>query len=276
MAWNSNGQDVSGWGVYAQRYDGSGGRVGAEFRLNTTTSGDQYSAAGESVLQSVAGLPGGGFVAVWGSNPGDASTWGVVAQRFDADGRMAGTEIAVNTYTNSEQRDPSVAVLADGGFVVTWMSYGQDGDSWGVYAQMFDAAGSRQGNEFRINTSTTNQQVLTEVTGLTGGGFVVTWLDAASALAYAQLFDASGAKVGSAFSLNAFTGDWWDVCSTAPATDGGFWGTWKSDGQDGSGYGIYAQHFSATGAKLGFEIRVNTTVLTADEAAALIVERLIG
>ena len=35
------GQDGSGWGVYGQRYNSSGVPVGGEFRVNTTTNGDQ-------------------------------------------------------------------------------------------------------------------------------------------------------------------------------------------------------------------------------------------
>jgi hypothetical protein len=40
--------------------------------------------------------------------------------------------------------------------------------------------------------------------------------------------------------------------------DGGFVATWASFGQDGSGYGVYAQRFDASGAAVGSEFRVNT------------------
>ena len=48
-----------------------------------------------------------------------------------------GGEFQVNTYTASSQYDPSVTALADGSFVVTWMSDGQDGSEYGIYAQRF-------------------------------------------------------------------------------------------------------------------------------------------
>ena len=35
-----------------------------------------------------------------------------------------------------------VITAADGGYVVTWSSYGQDGSEWGIYAQRYDAAGA--------------------------------------------------------------------------------------------------------------------------------------
>ena len=56
-----------------------------------------------------------------------------------------GTEFQVNTYTSDNQQEPSVTGLADGGFVVTWMSANQDGSSWGVYGQRYAADGAASG-----------------------------------------------------------------------------------------------------------------------------------
>ena len=41
--WTSRGQDSSGDGVFAQRYDANGAAVGPEFQVNTTTSNDQFN-----------------------------------------------------------------------------------------------------------------------------------------------------------------------------------------------------------------------------------------
>ena len=41
--------------------------------------------------------------------------------------------------------NPSVTALNNGGFVVTWTSLDQDGDGYGIYAQMYDANGATQG-----------------------------------------------------------------------------------------------------------------------------------
>ena len=270
VVWNSNGQDGDGWGVYGQRFDAGGGRVGGEFRLNATTNGDQCLASTDrALLQSVASLPDGGFVAVWGSTTSDNNSWGVVAQRFDASCHLVGTEILVNTYTNDQQRDPSVTVLAKGGFVVSWMSYLEDGSGWGVYGQVYDASGARQGTEFRVNSNTTGEQLCTHVDGLAGDGFVVTWMDESSQDAKAQLFDAAGAKVGNEFALNSTIDSWQFESSTAALADGGFWATWQSGYQDGSLFGIYAQHFSAAGVKIGNEVLVNTTTANNQEMAKI-------
>lgn len=39
----------------------------------------------------------------------------------------AGSEFQINTYTTNRQQNPSVAVGADGDFVVVWQSYGSSG-----------------------------------------------------------------------------------------------------------------------------------------------------
>ena len=48
----------------------------------------------------------------------------------------------VNTYTSSDQYDPSVTALKDGGFMVSWESNGQDGSGYGIYGQRFGVDGS--------------------------------------------------------------------------------------------------------------------------------------
>ena len=61
IAWSSFNQDGSGWGVYAQRYDSNGVVQGSEFRVNTTTGGDQMQ-------PNVAMDGSGNFTVVWTSN----------------------------------------------------------------------------------------------------------------------------------------------------------------------------------------------------------------
>ena len=65
----------------------------------------------------------------------------------------------MNSYTTSNQISPSVAVDADGDFVIAWQSRDQDGSGYGVFAQRYNAAGTPQGAEFRVNTYTTGYQV---------------------------------------------------------------------------------------------------------------------
>src|SRR5262249_16035375 len=92
FTWSSYGQDRSGWGVYGQRYDPTGVPLGREFRVNTTTVGDQ-------MYSTVAMDGAGNFVVTWSSYGQDGSGWGVFAQRYDMNGNPIGREFQVNTFT---------------------------------------------------------------------------------------------------------------------------------------------------------------------------------
>ena len=102
------------------------------------------------------------------------------AQVFDASGAKIGNEFLVNTTTAGQQSHPSITGLSSGGFVVTWNdSSGVGGDSseFTIKAQVFDAAGAKVGSEFLVNTVTEGGQNPATITGLSSGGFVVSWSD---------------------------------------------------------------------------------------------------
>ncbi|MGB5636523.1 MAG: hypothetical protein WBM86_27600, partial [Waterburya sp.] len=63
----------------------------------------------------------------------------------------------------------------DGDFIITWSSYGQDGDGNGVFAQRYNADGSPSGSEFQVNTYTTGSQNDPAVAVDGDGDFVITW-----------------------------------------------------------------------------------------------------
>ena len=67
---------------------------------------------------------------------------------------VAGTETQVNTYFTDTQEHPSITSLSDGGWVVTWASYGQDGSSYAVYQQRYTAEGNKTGDEIKANVTT--------------------------------------------------------------------------------------------------------------------------
>jgi len=132
--------DGAWFDIVQVRLDADGNPVGESFRVNTYTEGYQNYAV-------VAGLDDGGWVVAWtGEGSGDGD-FGVYQQRFDAQGAPVGEETRVNSFTMDSQLMPSVAALTDGGWVVSWMSFGQDGDGWGVYQQRYGADGQPVGPE---------------------------------------------------------------------------------------------------------------------------------
>src|SRR5438477_5456499 len=134
LVWQDNVTDGDGWGISARRISSNlSGSLGV-FRVNELAAGDQ-----ENVR--VARLKDGGAAFVW--QGGAAGFQHVYARFLKGDGTFATGDRLVNTYTNNHQVNPAVAVLADGTVVVTWSSYGQDGDMYGVFAQRFSAVGEK-------------------------------------------------------------------------------------------------------------------------------------
>jgi hypothetical protein len=240
VAWSSQSQDGSGWGVFAQRFDASGNAQGGEFQVNTYTQDDQTNPA-------VATDASGNFVVAWQSHNQDGSGWGVYAQRFNAAGNPVGGEFRVNSYTQDDQDSPSVAVESNGNFLVAWESHNQDGDSWGIYAQRYDAAGNPQGAEFRVNTTTAKEQQFPSVAVDGSGNFIATWQsheqDGDGWGVYAQQYDAAGSPVGGEFRVNTTTAGDQQYASVAADGRGDFVVTWSGAGP-GDGSGVFAQRYA--------------------------------
>ena len=127
VAWQSFGEDGSSDGIFAQRFNATGARIGTEFQVNTYTTGSQEN-------PRIASDPSGNFAVVWTSRGVEGnSNDGVAGQRFSSSGERVGTEFIVNTYTTRDQSVPAIASSSNN-FVVTWQSY-QDGDLGGIFAR---------------------------------------------------------------------------------------------------------------------------------------------
>ena len=262
VTWVSDGQDGSGDGVYAQRYDSTGKAIGNEFQVNTYTQDNQNSPV-------VAMDAAGDFVVAWGSNGQDGSGFGIFAKRFNASGVVQGSEFQINTYTTNDQMFPAIAMNSTGSFIIAWTSNGQDGDGAGIYAQRFNASAVAQGNEFRVNSTTTSTQNDPSVAIDATGEFVVTWSsfsDGSDFGIYGQRYSAAGSRVGGEFKVNNYTPNSQNQSSVAMDALGHFVVAWVSAGEDGSGAGIYGQWFDIDGTPTGGEFRANSTT-TGDQTA---------
>ncbi len=266
VVWSSYGQtpDSSEWGVFAQRYDEAGEKVGTAFLVNTYTSLTQIS-------PSAAGLPDGGFVVTWesyGQAP-DSSDSGIFGQRFDASGAPAGGAFLVNQTTTGGQLESSVSVLANGNIVVTWSGFNSDSTDSEIYARIFaPGAGGMTAvtAEFVVNTNTSGFQSTSSetVAGLAGGRFAVVWddssgQDGSGPGVFLRVYEADGTAVNTnQVQVNATTAGEQYQASIAALSDGSFVATWVSDDGSGSGSEIFARRFDANGNALGDDFQVNT------------------
>jgi hypothetical protein len=255
VAWYGHAPNLSYYDIYAQRYDKTGIPQGAEFVVNTFTTNVQQNPA-------IAMDSDGDFVVTWVSNEQDGSNYGIFAQRYDNTGMPQGATFMVNTHTTNTQSRPAIAMDSAGDFVVTWSSNFQDGSYYGIYAQRYDAAGTPQGAEFRVNTYTTSFQILPAIAMDNNGNFIVTWNSTGPGGEgndiYAQRYYAAGTPQGAEFRVNAYSTSIQNFSAVGMDSDGDFVVTWVSYGQDGQLYGIYGQRYDNAGSPQGAEFKVNT------------------
>ena len=180
---------------------------------------------------------------------------------------LIGNEFLVNSQGVDAQDYSSVASLANGGFIIVWETYDttQDGSGLAIKAQLYGADRAPIGGEFLVNSEFAGDQYTyrNNVTGLAGGGFVITWQsydgvdDPTFGGIKARVFDAAGAPLGAEFLVNTQTGFDESQPAIASLADGGFVVTWWF----GTGINqseVHAQRFSASGVRVGGEISVST------------------
>jgi hypothetical protein len=119
----------SGREVRGQIINADGTKIGEEFLVHGSSAGNQHEPA-------IALLSDGRFVVTWRNSNTLGGDEDIKAQVFKADGTKDGGEITVNTHsTAGTQSQPSVAALANGGFVVSFTDDRLDNDGSGKQRQ---------------------------------------------------------------------------------------------------------------------------------------------
>jgi RHS repeat-associated protein len=118
----------------------------------------------------------GKFIIAWEADAG--SDKDVFAQRYTSTYTTEGaTAFQVNQYSVGNQGAPAISMdnnsTAD--FIVTWVSAGQDGDSDGVFARIYEDAADEAYGEFQVNSTATNAQNAPDVWMDAYGEASVTW-----------------------------------------------------------------------------------------------------
>jgi hypothetical protein len=247
VAWQGSKVLTGGaYNIYARLFGNDGAPTSGEIQVSTYTQTNQLA-------PSIAGEVDGDFVVSWTGRDGmDGFGDAVLLRRFTSAGAALGAELRVNAYTSSSQTRPSVAMDADGDFIVSWTSYTQDGSSGGVFARRFSSAGV-PGNELRLNIRTSGNQHDPKATMDRFGRLVVAWsaenVDASYQAVVARRFSRSGAAVGGEFLVNTRTID--NQLEPVAAIDDSadFVITWTSSQQDGfdpGDSGVFGQRFDLT------------------------------
>jgi hypothetical protein len=202
VAWQAGGFQYPD--IFAQRFDASGNRAGAEFLVNSFTPQADFAPA-------VAMAEGGDFVVVWSFDyyfpfefRGD-----VRGRRFDAAGNALGGDFVVSEMRRRQMFGNSITTDSGGGFVVAWGGgyvpcIAEPGRAPAsgcsdAAARRYDSQGNPVTGEIVVEP-TGNYSFLGDVVAL-DEDFVVVWSTDGQPLG--QHFAGSGHRVGSTFPLES-------------------------------------------------------------------------
>lgn len=193
-----DGQDVD-FDAFCRRFAADGTALAGEVMINAgNTASDQ--------LPVVARRPAGDYVVVWQTSNGvDGEGVGVFMRGFADDGSETIAQDQVNSVTDGDQSEPTVAMANGGDFVVSWTGDGIDSGGTGIAMQRFDSNGTPQGGEVPVNTTEGGSQQRSAI-GMAGdGAYVVVWQtpqDGDTTGIFGQRYQANGVEIGEEFIVN--------------------------------------------------------------------------
>ena len=178
VAWLSEDDSGSGPGLFMQRYDAAGAKVGAQ-----TSIGFDF----EPSSVALAVRSDGGLAVAYGAtrSPSPSEPWivssGIYARRFDAGGAPVGGETEVVSVVQNQTgartlyyvADPAILSWEDGQFLVGWASVREDytGKVPEFQTQRYDSQGRAVGGRRSVGSGDTGTSF--ELTAAPGGGYLV-------------------------------------------------------------------------------------------------------
>lgn len=256
------GGDGDGPGVFAQRFDRNGARLGSSFRLSRTRAGDQLT-------PNVAMASDGSFVAVWQDCTGTQRRCSELhAGRFTAGGERRDEELEIPVLTASFYLDgspvpnplPHVAI-EPGGFVVGWTEqeacYKFEYEKFPVVVHYTDS-GQPLGERYRLDDGDCE-----DATGWTLAALTASRAGSSAAFFNGernsfQLFRPDGEPAGPRKVVGRQTACCEVIGDAAMDSGGGFAVVWNQEPSaiTGTRYSLQAQFFDPLGRPLGERIRV--------------------
>ncbi|MEP7013425.1 MAG: hypothetical protein ABJC13_24145 [Acidobacteriota bacterium] len=260
----------------------AGGTAGAqEFRVNSTGDIKQRTPAG-------AFSGDGGFLVAW-VNERD----GLVGRSFGPNGQPRGLDRVLVPNVNlpsvpgegdvKAQREPAIAALPTGNFLVAWTEETAHLKSdifyekrtvldKEIFAQRFDRAGNAQGAKFKVNQVATDLQERPKIV-VFGRQAAIVWStnDGATSVKanegiFLRRYDFQGNALAAETRVGAPGTFGYNPGAVADAA-GGFAVSW--DGPDADGRGAFARFYDATGAPRGAAVQLNTTTFGSQGRASL-------
>jgi hypothetical protein len=254
VAWQSLNQGVTGFHIFAKRYDATGAPIGAcpggscEFRVDNLTKGQQVDPA-------VAGLAGGGFVVTWtGQGSGAVGDDEVYVAQYDASGAVVRPVALLRSAQGAPEQDQRTTAVARwrDGFVACWVSQSTNSNGLDVFLQAFTADGVPVfgSREVAVNITVVGDQAAPAIVNLSDGSIVVAWQDASQGtrIIRAQRYDHGLVSVGRELDVSTIVDGSVANPALAAQSDGAFAVAWEATGNaaDLSSSGIFARRLADT------------------------------
>jgi hypothetical protein len=255
------------YGIYGQRYYSDGSRNGSEFVVNEEL---EYGALNPDVAMDA----DGDFVVVWQdtnySTQDVRDYYDIFARRYSKNGVASAPE-QIDTINNiarpnqngfSNQSNPTVAMDANGDYVIAWqmLSSSQDPYWYDVFARRYNSLGQTSDtSEFRVASSFSGQQYLPAAAMDSTGNFIIAFTSRGNGYGiYAQRYNTSG-EDGSVIEVTAPASDRQGDPSVAMDDNGDFVVAWSMYGyvNDSATYKIEGKRYSSTGNPVEFTVNSN-------------------
>ena len=266
--------------IFARFLSSSNVWITGDIQVNTFTNSGRLNPA-------LAPLANGNVIVVWASvNQASASSMqDVYGQLLSSTGQKIGSEFLINQFTAFHQRSPTVAGLANGGFVVAWVSEQQrsgnidanssetyvgytsitNRPSVDIYARLFSASASPLSAEFLVSGNG-NTCANPRLAAASDGTFMAVWSQKDlqnrnnSWDIFGRPFSSTGAG-GPLGTVNAtLYGDQVGPQIAVQGTD--YFVAWTSLGQDGSREGVFGRFLKGDGSPNGNEFLINTVTVS--------------
>ncbi len=210
---------------------------------------------------SVAMDANGDYVVAWNNQVhlGPNYLYDVDARVYNSAGQAQTGEIVV-AQTPGDTR-PSVAMDANGDFVVAYQVLNTTTYDYGISAQRYNLAGTPQGSTLTVNDGSSPSATgsLPKVAMDSAGDFTIAFqgYDANSHGVFAQQFNSSGTSQGAIFRVNTPQTDNQGAPTIAMDSAGDFVIAWE-DGGPTQNAGIYAQRYNPSGVAQGSNTAIST------------------
>jgi len=251
FAWQSTGQDGSGTGIVARRFNADFTEATGEIAVNVNREGPQADPV-------IASNNDGQVMIAWETPstfvlaaPGVSE---IHARLFNADGTPSTDELHLNsTLENGSSRTASLIFVAKTDeFVLTWSQMEETNDSAVVYAQRYSAAGAPVGDYFAVSPTDDGRfHVEPTISADADGRLAFAWMTSEDDFGYSvslRRFNADGSPMDEAFRTVApASKEWKSGVAIATANDGRLAVAYNRFAPDRTYDSVFARFYNSDG-----------------------------